>query len=483
MVKPHQLHVPIANVDVYTPSTNSPSGYFMHPHPVISPRHPVSAIETLADFLFVEDWRAECAAHFIKSAKMVCPMMNKRAQAEAVYDYPYEAIYRPWSWMLSSSANLLLFAALVGLLWVLYKRRRAQGRRRLVSYRSVDVNKSLLESEGAGKVNALVTGGNGTLGKEIVRCLIEDGGYRVFSLDLFIPGEESRNSEVCSYIEADITNFDDLRIATKGMDVVFHSAAIVPTVIGAKNSDFDDVNLKGTENVIAACKECKVKRLVYTSSVDVVLGKGEQGVKNADEDHPLPQQPLNAYIRTKGRAEEAVLSANGDGGLSTCAVRPGGILEMMMRFKVERPIYIGEKGRDFPLVSGEDVAKVQIQLDKLLSNKSKVAEGKVFILSTNTVEHTVIEAVANELNDGRSAESFSVKIYSLMTYVNVIVYSLTGIAPFSELITLQGLDFVKLKSHTFSSARAERELGWKPTPWKDTVKKLVKEWKETKKTK
>ena len=127
---------------------------------------------------------------------------------------------------------------------MLYKRWKEHGRRQLVRYRVVDVNKSLLESNKSEKFNALVTGGSGMLGKEIVCCLIEDGGYKVFSLDLSIPGEEARNSEVCSYIQADITSFDDLCIATKGMDVVFHTAAILPMVIGLKNSDFDNVNLK-----------------------------------------------------------------------------------------------------------------------------------------------------------------------------------------------------------------------------------------------
>ena len=382
-----------------------------------------------------------------------------------------------YDWIYVLGRPLFIALQLFGLAFMLYKHWKEHGRRQLVRYRVVDVNISLLESKESGNVNALVTGGSGTLGKEIVRCLIEDGGYKVYSLDLSIPGEEARNSEVCSYIQADITSFDDLCIATKGMDVVFHTAAILPMVIGLKNSDFDNVNLKGTENVIAACKECKVKRLVYTSSTDVVLGKGEQGVKNADEDHPLPKQPLNAYVRTKGRAEKTVLSANGDGGLSTCAVRPGGILEMM---KLERPIYIGEKGRDFPLVSGKDVAKVQIQLDKLLSNNSKVAEGKVFILATNATQHEVNETILSEINNGKTAPHIPLTILLPLTYTNVIVYSLTGITLISSRLNLMMLDFVKLKSHTVSSARAERELGWKPTPWKDTVKKLIKERKATK---
>ena len=264
--------------------------------------------------------------------KMGCPMLEKQdSKAEASTEYPYESIYRPWSWILSSSTNLFLIAALVCLAYMLYKRNRAKGKRRVLTYRTVEVNQPLMKSEDPTKINALVTGGGGMLGREIVRILVENGGYNVNSLDLFIPEEERRNSKVCSYIQADITNYDDLRIATRGMDVVFHTAAILPTVIGVTNDDFEQVNLQGTENVISACRECEVKRLIYTSSIDVVLGKGVTKVENIDEDYPFPKKALNAYVKTKMEAEKAVLAANGKSGLTTCAVRPGGLLGLITR--------------------------------------------------------------------------------------------------------------------------------------------------------
>jgi nucleoside-diphosphate-sugar epimerase len=261
------------------------------------------------------------------------------SQAKPSSEYPYESIYRPWSWILSSSINLFLFAAVVCLAYMLYKSRRAKGKRRQLTYRVVEVNKPLLESEEPARINALVTGGSGRLGREIVSCLLKDGGYKVHSLDLFIPEEGNRNSEVCSYIQADIANYDDLCIALKGMDVVFHTAAIIPTVFGVSDRDYDEVNWKGTENVIAACKERKVKRLIYTSTADVTLGKDRLGAEVVDEDYPIPKDCPNAYVRTKREAEKAVLAANDREGLRTCAVRPGGILEMMTRSKLDHLTY------------------------------------------------------------------------------------------------------------------------------------------------
>ncbi len=57
------------------------------------------------------------------------------------------------------------------------------------------------ELKSEGKIKAVVTGGSGSLGKQIVRCLIEDGNYLIYSLDLFIPAEKDRNDDVYSYIQ------------------------------------------------------------------------------------------------------------------------------------------------------------------------------------------------------------------------------------------------------------------------------------------
>ena len=224
--------------------------------------------------------------------------------------------------MEESVAIALLFAAVIGLFWMLYTFKRTTTNRR-INYRCAEVNKALLELQNDSanwRINALVTGGSGMLGREVVSHLLKDGGYKVHSLDLFLLEEKKRNSEVCSYIQADITNYDDLCTAMRGMDVVFHTAAILPTVMGATDADFERVIVQGTKNVITVCRECKVKRLIFTSTADVVISKGEVGVDNTDEYHPFPKEPLNAYVSTKGRAETAVLAANGRDGLVTGAL-------------------------------------------------------------------------------------------------------------------------------------------------------------------
>ena len=83
------------------------------------------------------------------------------------------------------------------------------------------------------------------------------------------------------------------------------------------------VNVEGTANVIKACREAGVARLIYTSSPSVVIG--ESNIINGDESLPYPKRYNADYPRSKSIAEQLVLHANSKettGKLLTCAIRP-----------------------------------------------------------------------------------------------------------------------------------------------------------------
>jgi len=175
--------------------------------------------------------------------------------------------------------------------------------------------------EGVGPV-CLVTGGNGYVGKHLVRRLLELG-CEVRALDL-TPFEG--DSRVIGIV-GDIRRMSDIGPACEGVDTVFHTAAIINTLTLARPSvrrQVYSVNVSGTENVIRACRAAGVKRLVFTSSITVAV---DRPVRGADETAPyvgtdgLP----DLYSQTKSRAEKLVLDANDKDGLRTAAVRPGGV--------------------------------------------------------------------------------------------------------------------------------------------------------------
>jgi nucleoside-diphosphate-sugar epimerase len=107
--------------------------------------------------------------------------------------------------------------------------------------------------------------------------------------------------------------------ACRGIDCVFHAAALAG--IWGRWKDFYGVNTLGTINVVQACRQQAVPRLVFTSSPSVTFrGRDQCGVDESAG--PLPNRWLAYYPYTKLLAEHAVLDADGDDGLSTCALRP-----------------------------------------------------------------------------------------------------------------------------------------------------------------
>jgi sterol-4alpha-carboxylate 3-dehydrogenase (decarboxylating) len=79
------------------------------------------------------------------------------------------------------------------------------------------------------------------------------------------------------------------------------------------------MNVRGTKNVLAACKEFGVQFLVYTSTADVVFSGADQ--ENIDEEEAYCCNPQSAQLRSLVEAEKLVLEATCD-TLNTCSIRP-----------------------------------------------------------------------------------------------------------------------------------------------------------------
>jgi len=116
----------------------------------------------------------------------------------------------------------------------------------------------------------LVTGGAGFIGSALVRGLLAKGASRVAVVDNLLTGYERNLDEVRGSIDfhrVDIRDFDALRKAMEGVDVVFHEAAIPSVPRSIKESvPSHDVNVNGTFNVLRAAKDAGVRRVIYAAS-------------------------------------------------------------------------------------------------------------------------------------------------------------------------------------------------------------------------
>jgi nucleoside-diphosphate-sugar epimerase len=163
-------------------------------------------------------------------------------------------------------------------------------------------------------MKALVTGGGGFLGKALVRKLL-DRGWSVQALNR----GEYPDLEVLGVttFQGDIADYDSVYRAAKGCDIVFHTAANAG--VWGPYEEYYQPNVLGTKNVIDACKQLEIPKLVFTSSPSVVFaGTDQEGI---DESTPYPKKFLAYYPQTKAAAEQMVMAANCK-KLATVSLRP-----------------------------------------------------------------------------------------------------------------------------------------------------------------
>jgi UDP-N-acetylglucosamine 4-epimerase len=145
----------------------------------------------------------------------------------------------------------------------------------------------------------VVTGGAGFIGSNLCEALLNNDN-EVICLDNFLTGKRENISEFLEnkkfkLFEADIRNIDDCKKITEGVDIVFHQAALGSVPRSIENpATTNEININGFLNILIACKENKIKRLIYASSSSVY------------GDHPdLPKveenigKPLSPYAVTK----------------------------------------------------------------------------------------------------------------------------------------------------------------------------------------
>ncbi|WIA21003.1 hypothetical protein OEZ85_005339 [Tetradesmus obliquus] len=202
---------------------------------------------------------------------------------------------------------------------------------------------------------AVITGGSGFVGRKLSKALLDGGEFSTIVLyDIEQPSEPLLPGE--QYVQGatqDKQCFQDCLMQHSPVSVVFHVAAYgMSGVASLDKTKTWEVNVLGTQRVIAACAAAAVPRLVYTSTCNVVFG-GEP-IKGGDESlHYIdPKKQLDYYSSSKTHAEIIVLRANGtplaaapaaEGAkakntqqqqqqqptyprlLHTCALRPNGI--------------------------------------------------------------------------------------------------------------------------------------------------------------
>ena len=235
----------------------------------------------------------------------------------------------------------------------------------------------------------MVTGGAGFIGSHLVRKLAERS-YRVKVLDNLSTGKLSNiSSELLrggsvDVIKGDIRDAELVKKCVDDVDAVVHLAAQTSVPFSVQNPEFNnEVNVKGTLNLLNSSVETNLSKFVFTSSCAIY---GEPIYLPVDEKHPT--NPISPYAESKFIAERECLRLNDERLLKSVVVRlfnvygprqglndySGVITKFIDRIKQRLPLVIygdGSQTRDFVYV--EDTVNAII-----LALENRKVDGEVF---------------------------------------------------------------------------------------------------------
>lgn len=165
----------------------------------------------------------------------------------------------------------------------------------------------------------LVTGGAGFIGSHLTEALLKRGAaVRIF--DNFATGKESNIAHLAGQVEVvqgDLRDLAAVRAAVEGVEVVFHQAALasVPRSVADPLTTLE-CNVNGTQHVLLAARDAKVRRVVYASSSSVY-----GNTLTLPKRETMPTTPMSPYALHKATGEQLCRLFTQLYGLETVALR------------------------------------------------------------------------------------------------------------------------------------------------------------------
>ena len=317
----------------------------------------------------------------------------------------------------------------------------------------------------------LVTGATGHLGNTLIQKLVSAGAQ---VRALVLPGDKlleqlPSGPELCFGDVSDINTLYPFFEAEGDELIVIHCAAIVSITSGQQQKLYN-INVQGTKNVVDLCVKSKVKKLVYVSSVHALplLPKGRT-MTEIREFSPL--RVHGVYAKTKAEASSYVMKAASD-GLNVSIVHPSGIIGPFDNgCSPMTELFINLDAEKLPacVTGGYDFVDVRDVADGILSCCENGRSGECYILSGSYIP--VPEII------GTMSKAMGVKIP-----VTLPIWLAKAAAPFAELHSILSKKTALFTSYSlftlssnslFSSKKAEKELGFRPRPFSETVTDTV----------
>lgn len=253
-------------------------------------------------------------------------------------------------------------------------------------------------------MKALIIGGNGFIGTNLADALLKSG-HKVTSFDRYPSRYREPDSRI-SYVYGDFANHGEVQDAVRGNDWIFHLAYTTLPATSNEDPQFDvRSNIIDTLQLLEACKECNVKKIVFISSGGTVYGVPQN--LPITEDHPT--EPICSYGITKLTIEKylhlyhhlhnldyvVARLANPYGELQNPQAKQGAIAVFLGNVISDKPITIwgdGEVIRDYIYIS--DAAEALVKAAEYCPDEK---EPRVFNIGSGGGQtlNEIVQAIKN----------------------------------------------------------------------------------------
>lgn len=321
-------------------------------------------------------------------------------------------------------------------------------------------------------MKAFVTGATGFVGSHVARVLAEQGA----ELRLLVRSTSNpRNIQQlkAERVVGDLCDPASLEKAMAGCDVVFHVAADYRLWIRDPDRMYR-ANVEGTRAILDAARKNRVRRVVYTSSV-ATMGFTSNG-HPADENSPvLLENMIGHYKRSKFMAEEIAIAA-GRGGMDVVVVNPTTpVGEQDIKPTPTGRIVVDFLKKKFPAYvdTGLNLVDVDECARGHVTALEKGTSGERYILGG---ENLTLKQILDKLAAITGLPSPKLRVpYAVALATGVVDEVVTGrILKREPRATIDAVRMGRKKMFV-SSAKAERELGWRTVPVDDALRRAV-EW-------
>lgn len=317
----------------------------------------------------------------------------------------------------------------------------------------------------------LITGAGGHIGNVLVKLLYAKGNKE---LRLFVQSDEDI-SHIQKYakevVRGDIRDAFAVSAAVRDCEYVFHLAGLVK-ISGVRKKLVYDVNVGGTKNVVQACLEKNVKRLLYVSSVHALK---EPDIGKIDEALDSDISNLaGAYAKSKAMATIEVMNAM-QKGLEAVIVFPSGVIGPYdFRSSYTGSAikgYINAKKTQYYFAGKYDFVDVRDVADGIFRAWKYGEKGQGYIISGSVSSlEEIIEAVEKSTGNAIKRKKIPAFIVRIAATLAPVYYAIVGKKPILSKYSIN----VLMSNTSISCRKAQRKLGYKPRPLIKTIRDMVR---------